>query len=131
MPPAINFAPIENATTALADSARRYERALGSARTRIAGNANALRTLNAKLRQTESQLTDPAGLPNREWYRHLLYAPGFYTGYSVKTVPGVRENIEQGHYKDAEDEVVRMSKALTRLVAIVDSASADLENLSR
>ena len=60
--------------------------------------------MNAKLRQSEQQLIDAAGLPNREWYRHLIYAPGFYTGYGVKTIPGVRENIEQAHYKEAEAE---------------------------
>jgi N-acetylated-alpha-linked acidic dipeptidase len=87
--------------------------------------------LNARLRQAEAQLIDAAGLPNREWYRHLLYAPGFYTGYSVKTVPGVRENIEQAHYAEAEGEVVRVARALTRLTTLVDSASADLEGLAR
>ena len=63
----------------------------------MALNTAALRTLNAKLRQAEPQLIDAAGLPNRPWYRHLLYAPGLYTGYSVKTIPGVREGIEQAH----------------------------------
>jgi N-acetylated-alpha-linked acidic dipeptidase len=131
VPPAINFAPIENASTALTDSAKRYEKALGSARARIANNSAALRTLNARLRSAELQLTDAAGLPNRPWYRHLLYAPGLYTGYSVKTMPGVRETIEQRRYADVDGEVVRVSRALMRLVALVDSASADLEKMSR
>ncbi len=131
VPQAINFAPLDNAATALVDSARHYEKALAAATPRLAGNTGALRALNRQLRQAEPQLVDTAGLPNREWYRHLLYAPGFYTGYSVKTVPGVRENIEQGHYTDAETEVVRVSRALMRLVGLVDSASADLEKLAR
>ena len=50
--------------------------------------------MNARLIQSERQLIDPDGLPRRPWYRHLLYAPGFYTGYGVKTMPGVRESIE-------------------------------------
>jgi N-acetylated-alpha-linked acidic dipeptidase len=129
--PAINFAPLENAATALTESGRRYDRALGKAGTRIAGNSAALRELNARLRNAEPQLVDAAGLPNRAWYRHLLYAPGFYTGYSVKTVPGVRENIEQGRYNDAEAEVIRVSHALMRLVSVVDSASAELEKIAR
>ena len=74
---------------------------------------------------------DDAGLPRRSWYRHLVYAPGFYTGYGVKTVPGVREGIEQARYDEAEGEVVRASKALMRLTALLDSASADLETLGR
>jgi N-acetylated-alpha-linked acidic dipeptidase len=91
----------------------------------------ALRALNAKLRQAEPQLIDTAGLPRRSWYRHLLYAPGYYAGYGAKTIPGVREGIEQGRYDEAEAEVVRVSRALMRLVALVDSASADLEGLGR
>jgi N-acetylated-alpha-linked acidic dipeptidase len=129
--PAINFAPLENAATALTESGRRYEKALAQAGTRVTGNPVALRALNARLRNTEPQLVDAAGLPNREWYRHLLYAPCFYTGYSVKTVPGVRENIEQGHYNDAEAEVVRVSRALMRLVSVVSSAAAELEKMAR
>jgi N-acetylated-alpha-linked acidic dipeptidase len=131
VPPALNFAPLDNAATALADSARRYETALGASRARLAANATALRALNAKLRQAESQLIDAAGLPRRSWYRHLLYAPGYYAGYGAKTIPGVREGIEQGRYEEAEGEVVRVSRALMRLVALVDSASADLEKISR
>jgi N-acetylated-alpha-linked acidic dipeptidase len=131
VPPAINFAPLENAATALTESGRRYEKALGQAGKRVAGDPAALRALNAKLRNAEPQLVDAAGLPHREWYRHLLYAPGFYTGYSVKTVPGVRESLEQGRSTDAEGEVVRVSRALMRLVSLVDSASADLEKMAR
>ena len=129
VPPAINFAPLDNATTALTDSARRYERALGASRTRIVANVPALRALNATLRQAEPQLIAAAGLPRRNWYRHLLYAPGFYTGYGAKTVPGVREGIEQGRYDEADSEVVRVSRALMRLVALIDSASMDLEKM--
>jgi N-acetylated-alpha-linked acidic dipeptidase len=131
VPPAINFAPLENAATALTESGRRYEKALGQAGKRVAGDPAALRALNARLRNAEPQLVDAAGLPHREWYRHLLYAPGFYTGYSVKTVPGVRESLEQGRSTDAEGEVVRVSRALMRLVSLVDSASADLEKMAR
>jgi N-acetylated-alpha-linked acidic dipeptidase len=131
VPPAISFAPLENAAAALTESAGRYEKALASARPRVAGNAAALRALNEKLRNAEAQLTDPAGLPNRQWYRHLLYAPGLYTGYSVKTIPGVRESIEQRRYTEVDGEIARVSRAIMRLVALVDSAAADLEMVAR
>src|SRR4029079_13761993 len=84
VPPAINFAPFDNAATALSDSARRYERVLGASRSRLVANPAAVRALNTRLRQAEAQLLDEAGLPRRSWYRHLVYAPGFYTGYGVK-----------------------------------------------
>jgi N-acetylated-alpha-linked acidic dipeptidase len=83
--------------------------------------------VNARLIQSERQLTDPDGLPRRPWYRHLLYAPGYYTGYAVKTVPGVREALEQKSYAEAEREVVRVAKAIERVTALVDAAAADLE----
>ena len=131
VPPAINFAPLDNAITMLGDSARRYDKALASARTKVVTNPAALVKLNAKLRTAEIQLVDDAGLPRRSWYRHLIYAPGYYTGYGVKTIPGVREGIEDGRYDQAEKEVVRVASALTRLTTLVDSASADLEQLAR
>src|SRR5262249_18599950 len=130
--PAINFAPLDNASTSLAESAKRFEKSLATAKGRFeGGNAGVLRAVNAKLRAAESQLTDSEGLPGRPWYRHLLYAPGLYTGYGVKTVPGVRESIEQRNYADAEREVTRVSGALMRLAALIDSASADLEKLGQ
>jgi N-acetylated-alpha-linked acidic dipeptidase len=129
VPPAINFAPYDNAAAGLADAARRYDKALGAARAKITANQKALVALNGKLRQAEIQLIDNDGLFRRPWYRHLIYAPGFYTGYGVKTVPGVREGIEDGRYADAEKEVTRVASALTRLTSLIDSASSDLENL--
>jgi N-acetylated-alpha-linked acidic dipeptidase len=131
IPRAINFAPFDNAATALTDSARRYERALGASRSALGANPSALATLNARLRRAELQLVDDAGLPRRAWYRHLIYAPGFYTGYGVKTVPGVREGIEQGRYDEAEAEAARASQALMRLAALIDQASGDLEKLGK
>ncbi|HVZ20788.1 MAG TPA: transferrin receptor-like dimerization domain-containing protein, partial [Vicinamibacterales bacterium] len=129
VPPAINFAPLDNATAALGDAARRFDKALAASRSRITADRSALVALNAKLRQAESQLTDAAGLYRRPWYRHLIYAPGYYTGYGAKTIPGVREGIEDGRYADAETEVARAAAALTRLTRLVEAASADLERV--
>jgi N-acetylated-alpha-linked acidic dipeptidase len=129
VPPALNFAPLENAATKLDESARRYQRALDAGRTKIAQDDAALARLNALLRGAEQQLTDPAGLPHREWYRHLIYAPGFYTGYGVKTVPGVRESLEQDDYGLADVEIGRAAAAIGRLTVTIDRASGELEAL--
>ena len=129
VPPAINFAPLENAANTLTRAADRYKKAADAARSRISGAA--ARAVNARLLQSERQLTDPAGLPRRPWYRHLLYAPGFYTGYAVKTLPGPREAIEQKAYAEAEAEVARVAKALDREAVLLDAASADLERAVR
>jgi len=131
VPPALNFAPLENAAETLTQAAARYRKAADTARPNAAANLPVIRQVNARLMQAERQLIESAGLPRRPWYRHLLYAPGFYTGYGVKTVPGVREGIEDGRYDEAEREVVRVAAALKRLSALLDSASADLELLSR
>jgi N-acetylated-alpha-linked acidic dipeptidase len=130
MPPALNFAPLENASAALSAAADRYKKALAAAGPRLASDAAAVRALNTKLMQCERQLLDPAGLPHREWYRHLMYAPGFYTGYDVKTLPAVREGIEQRQYKEAETEIARAAKALDRETALVVSAAVELERLA-
>jgi N-acetylated-alpha-linked acidic dipeptidase len=58
----------------------------------------------------------------------LLYAPGVYSGYGVKTVPGVREGIEQKHYPEAEQEIVRVGKALQDEATLIDSAAQMLES---
>ena len=129
VPPAINFAPLENAANGLVRAAERFKKALASARPRLSAHPEVVRSVNARLIQSERQMTDPEGLPRRAWYTHLLYAPGYYTGYSVKTLPGVREAIEQKHYDEAESEVVRVARALDRETALVIAAAADLEKI--
>jgi N-acetylated-alpha-linked acidic dipeptidase len=128
VPPAINFAPLENASNALTKAAERYKKAAEAAGTRV-DSSPSVASINARLIQSERQLTDQDGLPRRPWYRHLLYAPGAYTGYAVKTMPGVREGIEEKRYAEAEAEVVRIAKALDRETALVNAAAADLEKL--
>ncbi len=83
----------------------------------------------SRLIQSERELTDAAGLPRRPWYRHLLYAPGYYTGYAVKTMPGVREAIEEKNYAEADAEIVRVARALEREKALVDGVAANLEKV--
>jgi N-acetylated-alpha-linked acidic dipeptidase len=123
LPPALNFAPLENAVTTLTASAVRFQKASQSGTT---ASADVLRLVNASLKDAERQLTDPAGLPGRPWFRHLIYAPGLYTGYGVKTLPAVREAMEQRQFSAVEAEVVRAARALERLAALLDAASGRL-----
>jgi N-acetylated-alpha-linked acidic dipeptidase len=129
VPPSINFAPLENAAGALTQAAERYRKSLEGSRSRLTPDAT--RTINKSLIQSERQLTDAAGLPRRPWYRHLLYAPGFYTGYAVKTMPGVREAIEEKNYAEAEREIVRVAEALTRQATLVDELTRTLDQLPK
>jgi N-acetylated-alpha-linked acidic dipeptidase len=128
VPPHLNFAPMENATELLTRSAERYKKALSQKQTGLSEiQAETLRALNAKLIDSERRLTNEDGLPRRPWYKHLLYAPGVYSGYGVKTVPGVREGIEQKRYSEAEQEIVRVAKALEQESELIDSAAQVLE----
>jgi N-acetylated-alpha-linked acidic dipeptidase len=132
VPPYLNFAPLDNAVDALARSAERYETASKKlSQSKIPLGAESVRTINSKLIQSERTLTSPDGLPGRPWFKHLIYAPGFYTGYGVKTIPGVRESIEQKRWKEAETEIGRVSNALQNEASLIDSLAADLEKVLR
>ena len=72
----------------------------------------------------EQSLLNDAGLPKRPWYRHMLYAPGFYTGYDVKTLPGIREAIEQRDWREADTQIGRVAAALNELSGEIDRATA-------
>ena len=121
--PALNFAPLSNAVDLLRRMADDYETALGKAE---ALDRASLGGVNAKLIQAERALTSPEGLPKRPWYRHLLYAPGLYTGYGVKTMPGGREAIEQGRWDEANTELARIATALEAQARLVRSAADEL-----
>jgi N-acetylated-alpha-linked acidic dipeptidase len=125
-PPFLNFTPFENALAALTRSADRYEAAFS--RAWFAGvPPETARALNRALIDSERRLTDPSGLLRRPWYKHLLYAPGVYTGYGVKTVPGVREAIEAKAWAEADAEIARVARALVSESAHVDEMAAMLE----
>ena len=134
--PQLEFAALMNATDALSRAATRYEAAFGKvlgqggvvmASSNGNGGAASFKSVNASLTQSERALTSPEGLPKRPWFKHLLYAPGYYTGYGVKTMPGAREAIEQSAWKEAEQEIRRIADALSREAEHVNAAAAELE----
>jgi N-acetylated-alpha-linked acidic dipeptidase len=133
VPPHLNFAPMQNAVDSLTRSAKHYQRALSEKQSSLEEDAVAakLGALNRELIESERRLTNADGLPRRPWYKHLLYAPGVYTGYGVKTVPSVREGIEQKRYAEAEQEIVRVSKALEDESALIESAARELEGAAQ
>jgi N-acetylated-alpha-linked acidic dipeptidase len=123
---ALNFAPLENASDELDRAAAKFEKAYAGV---AAGTASAasLAQVNALLRQSDQALLIPEGLPKRPWYQHSLYAPGLYTGYGVKTMPGVREAIEQKDWKQADEQIVKVAAAIMRESALVTKAAVLLE----
>ena len=123
--PYLDFAPLDNAVMRVRQAARGYEQAY--ARELAQGRplpADRRAALNDLLRGLEQTLTDPQGLPGREWYRHLIYAPGMLTGYGVKTLPAVREAIEQNRWSEAEQSIVATARALDRYSERLERATA-------
>jgi len=132
IPPHLNFAPLENAIETLTKSAESYKAAFNKAESSgFKGSDQQLSALNQKLLQSERRLTDPAGLPRRPWYKHMIYAPGVYTGYAPKTMPGIREAIEQRRWQEADTEIARVAKVLENEAALIDSAAEDLDAFSK
>ena len=122
--PQLNFAPLLNALDSLNHAATRYDRAYATAVSQ--GRITNAKAVNQRLIQAERALTSTEGLKNRPWYVHMLYAPGFYTGYGVKTIPGVREAIEQGEWQDADQEIARAAAALLREATLVSGVASML-----
>jgi len=128
IPPHLNFAPLRNAVDSLARSAEHYRQALSHQQATLDEAPPAsLRALNQLLIESERKLTNDDGLPRRPWYKNLMEAPGVYTGYDAKTIPGVREGIEQKRYAEAEQEIVRVAKALEDESSLIESAARRLE----
>ena len=73
-------------------------------------------------------MTDDAGLPRRSWFRHQIYAPGFYTGYGVKTLPGVREAIEQRDWRETDTQMARLAATLGKVAGEIDRAAKILSD---
>jgi N-acetylated-alpha-linked acidic dipeptidase len=120
VPPDLDFKPLLAASERLTNSAEAYD----AAAARWSGAS--AKGVNQKLIRSERLLTHAEGLPNRPWFKHQIYAPGFYTGYGVKTLPGIREAIEQKRWKEAQEHIARVTSLLEEQAKLIDSAAADL-----
>jgi N-acetylated-alpha-linked acidic dipeptidase len=131
VPPHLNFTPVENGVDRLGRAADKYEEALTRV-TKDGGKAlrsDAVVRVNALLLLTERALTPEGGLPQRPWYKNLLTAPGWYTGYSAKTFPGVREAIEGKRWKEAEEQAAALGRMLDEEAGSIDRAAQELARL--
>ncbi len=126
---ALDLSAVRAALERLDTAAHAYEAAAG----RLEGASitparrRALREVNALLAKSEQTLADTAGLPRRPWFAHLIYAPGFYTGYGVKTMPGIREAVEEHRPSEAQAQTAGVARALDRLGDLVRRATTGLE----
>lgn len=117
--PYLNFAPLMSAVDRLKESVRYYN----SASLRVGKALRNPSGLDTVLYRSERALLSNNGLPRRDWFRHQIYAPGFYTGYGVKTLPGIREAIEQRNWKEAEDQIEITAATIERFASEIDRAS--------
>jgi len=129
IPPFLNFAPLDNAVAALEQSADQYQQAINAVQDNngAALSPAVLSEVNHRIIQAERKLITPEGLPGRPWYRNELYAPGVYTGYGVKTLPAVREAIEQHQWEEAGKQIVIVGNVLQDEAHAVADAASDLE----
>jgi N-acetylated-alpha-linked acidic dipeptidase len=129
VPPYLNFAPLDNGAEAYARAAQRYRQAVAKLNDNegAAWQSHALAAINAKLLLTERTFTVSQGLKERPWFKHQIYAPGAYTGYGAKTIPAVREAMEEHKWKDADDGAVIVGQVLMSEASLVDSIAQELE----
>jgi N-acetylated-alpha-linked acidic dipeptidase len=120
MVPHFNLAPLENGIDRLRQSARAYDAALAASSLGL--SAPIKEQLVDLARQAEMTLAPEIGLPGRSWYKHLIYAPGRYTGYDVKTLPGVREAIEEERWDDVDRYAALTASALDAYSDKLDEA---------
>jgi len=125
--PYLNLAPLDNIITRLEASAKAYDELYSkfAAGTLKLTPAQA-KDLDGLLQGLEQTLTVTRGLPGREWYKHVIYAPGLLTGYGVKTLPGVREAIESDKFDEANEYSTITAQALGAYCDRLDRATAVL-----
>jgi N-acetylated-alpha-linked acidic dipeptidase len=121
--PFLNFSGLQNSMNDLEKAAKHLSDVLASGKL----SADQKTTINKKLYQAEQKLLTDKGLPRRGWYRHSIYAPGFYTGYGVKTLPGIREALEQRNWKEAQENADIDAMVIKNFAAYLDGIAAGVE----
>lgn len=118
--PFLNFSPLQNSLAELKEKSATLEGLLKPGKL----SAAQMTRINELLYTSERKLTEEGGLPRRPWFKHHIYAPGFYTGYGVKTLPGIREAIEQEDWKEAQEEIMVLASVLDEFNGHLDKIIA-------
>ncbi|MGB6876668.1 MAG: transferrin receptor-like dimerization domain-containing protein [Candidatus Acidiferrales bacterium] len=128
VPQPLDFSPLDTAVTSLKQSAEHYQSAFDKAQQGALASNASFQAVDQDLIQTERDLLSQEGLPGRPWYKHQLYAPGIYTGYGVKTIPGVREAIEQKNWEQAVQQIGIVAGVLQKEADSINTAASALES---
>jgi N-acetylated-alpha-linked acidic dipeptidase len=126
----LDLSGVRRSLEALAAAGSAFDSALavvtGRGSAWLTKNRMALGAINQTIYLSERDLADTTGLPRRPWFQHTIYAPGFYTGYGVKTMPGIREALEQGNLAEARAQSVHVAQAVDRMAARATRAAQAL-----
>ena len=125
----LDFAGLTKQLETLKQSSVKYDSLLAAAMQKGSVDAVRASAVNEALMKTERVLTRAEGLPNREWYKHQIYAPGFYTGYGVKTVPGVREAVDGQDWPLAKRQTTVVEQCLSQMNQEVNLAMSELSGM--
>jgi len=120
--PDFDFSPLDESHKRLEASAWKYEKALAGVKKGFL-SAEKKSQVNQLLREVEQAMTRSDGLPRRKWFKNMIYAPGFYTGYGVKTLPGIREGLEERNWDETHFYILEVAKALDRATAKINAAA--------
>ena len=124
----VNLRPMSLQLARLAAAAKAYDDQL-SAWTKRGGTPEALAQVDESIRKTERALLTADGLPRRDWYRNQIYAPGMLTGYTAKTLPGVREAVEARQWDEANQQIRKLAETLGAAAAQVEEATSRLKQI--
>ena len=124
-PPNMDFSALSAAISSLNKAAIRLNQVRPSLESL---SAEKLKDLNAQLTTVDRTLMSPQGLPRRPWVKNVVYAPGTYSGYGVKTLPGVAEAIEQGRFPEAQEQLIILEKAISNEAAELDKIVSEFAN---
>jgi N-acetylated-alpha-linked acidic dipeptidase len=119
----MDFSQLDGAIAALKTAADKFNKARAAG---IAASPSKLSAVNAELATAERKFLNADGLPRRPWTQNILYAPGWYTGYGVKTLPGVREAIEDGRYTEASAQLTIAAQAIANEAAYINKIADEL-----
>ena len=124
--PEFDFTPLEAAHQRLKTSAMNYEKALSSMK-KGSMSAEMKIQVNRLLKDVEQAMTREEGLPRRNWFKNMIYAHGYYTGYGVKTLPGLREGLEERIWDETHLFIGEVTRALDRASAKINAATEILK----
>lgn len=113
----VDISPVEQAISTFGEAAATFTSTAVSAAS--SSDPFLTTTVNHKLRDYHRGFTSQGGLPGREFYRHVIFAPGLDTGYAPVVFPGITEQVLSGDLELAREWVLRTSQGILTAAGIL------------